>query len=157
MNDLEQPDVTYLYLEGAEENEIGDKFLELMERYKEDELRRAVNLVGPHRDEFLFELNNVNLREFGSQGQHKTFQTVLRFAEFFYIKEISGNTPIFLLDDVFGELDAERAYKVSEYLSTIGGQAVITLTDFGNFSFLKTGEKDTIINIGNNCEINYAS
>jgi DNA replication and repair protein RecF len=83
-----------------------------------EELRRASNLIGPHRDDFIFEINNppagkadMNLRTYGSQGQHKTFQVVLRFAEFFYLKEITGRKPIFLLDDVFGELDAKRSVK----------------------------------------------
>ncbi len=156
MGEDETPEITYVYLDGNPEENIGNKFSEMLDDSREHEVRRATNLVGPHRDEFVFEIDNMNLREFGSQGQHKTFQTVLRFAEFFYIKDISGNIPIFLLDDVFGELDAQRAYKVSEYLGTIGGQAFITLTDFGNFSFLKTGEKDTIIKIGSNSEITYA-
>jgi len=89
-----------------------------------------------------------NLKTFGSQGQNKTFQTALRFAEFFYLKDTSGKTPIFLLDDVFGELDAYRAGKISEYLKEVG-QAFITLTDFANFSFLKKDEKDLIIKLDN--------
>jgi len=59
---------------------------------------------------------------------------VLRFAEFFYLKDKTGNIPLFLLDDVFGELDAGRAAAISNYLSTVG-QAFYTLTDFVNTSF----------------------
>jgi recombinational DNA repair ATPase RecF len=61
-----------------------------------------------------------------------------------------------LLDDVFGELDAQRANKVSEYLSEIGGQAFITLTDFGNFSFLKAGKGDSVIKLSEEGKIAYA-
>ena len=86
----------------------------------------------------------MNLKTYGSQGQHKTFQAVLRFAEFCYLKEVTGRSPLFLLDDVFGELDANRASKISEYLGEVG-QAFITLTDFGNFSFLKTDPEDKVI------------
>lgn len=70
------------------------------------------------------------------------------------MKERTGKTPIFLLDDVFGELDKERSQKISEYLKNIG-QAFITLTDFSNFSFLKRENKDFLISI-NNGEIAYA-
>ena len=102
------PEYHYSYLEDYSGADIKDRYSELLSERKEDELRRATNLVGPHRDDFIFEINNVNLRTFGSQGQHKTFQVVLRFAEFFYLKEITGKTPLFLLDDVFGELDAKE-------------------------------------------------
>ncbi len=112
------------------------------------------NLVGPHRDEFIFEINGLNLRSFGSQGQHKTFQVVLRFAQFFYLKKITGKTPIFLLDDVFGELDKKRSVKISEYLRQVG-QAFITLTDFANFSFLKKTDGDLLLQI-NNGKVLYA-
>ncbi|MBP1683674.1 MAG: recF [Ignavibacteriaceae bacterium] len=88
-------------------------------------------------------------------GQHKTFQTVLRFAEFFYLKDKTGTLPIFLLDDVFGELDAERAAAISNYLSTVG-QAIFTLTDFGNISFLKKGKEDRVINISAEGSVAYA-
>jgi DNA replication and repair protein RecF len=71
---------------------------------------------------------------------------VLRFAEFFYLKEVTGKTPIFLLDDVFGELDLNRSYKLSNYLREVG-QAFITLTDFTNFSFLKRNENDFILKL----------
>lgn len=80
---------------------------------------------------------------------------MLRFAEFFYLKDKTGNIPLFLLDDVFGELDAERAAAISNYLSTVG-QAFITLTDFGNTSFLKMGGEDKVIKISEGSNITYA-
>ena len=97
----------------------------------------------------------MSLKSYGSQGQHKTFQTILRFAEYFYLKDKIGISPLFLLDDVFGELDAERAAEISSYLSGVG-QAFITLTDFGNFSFLKAGKNDKVIKINTEGQINYA-
>jgi recombinational DNA repair ATPase RecF len=59
------------------------------------------------------------------------------------------------LDDVFGELDAERAAAISAYLSSVG-QAFITLTDFGNFSFLKAGNNDRIIKLTTDSKVIYA-
>lgn len=144
----ENPSIQYYFLDGCREDEVVNKFQSLIKDKRSEEIRRAVNLVGPHRDDFIFTINDINLRTYGSQGQHKTFQTALRFAEFFYLKDTSGKTPIFLLDDVFGELDAHRAGKISEYLKEVG-QAFITLTDFADFSFLKKDEKDLIIKIDN--------
>jgi DNA replication and repair protein RecF len=142
----EIPGIYYSFLENYEGSETKHRFEEVIEERKDDEMRRASNLVGPHRDDYIFEINNVNLRTYGSQGQHKTYQVVLRFAEFFYLKEITGKTPIFLLDDVFGELDTNRSIKISEYLREVG-QAFITLTDFSNLSFLKIKEEDMLFRI----------
>jgi len=147
MNDEEQPGIEYYYLDGSDQKSIKEKFTNLIKEKREEELRRATNLVGPHRDDFIFYFNDKNLRTYGSQGQHKTFQTVLRFAEFFYLKDVTGKTPIFLLDDVFGELDASRANKISDYLKNIG-QTFVTLTDFGNFQFLKKDNDDRLIKLG---------
>ena len=148
IDEIEKPSITYNFLEVGEGVEIKNIFESLIKEKKEEEIRRGVNLVGPHRDDFVFKINEINLRTYGSQGQHKTFQTALRFAEFFYLKDTTGKTPIFLLDDVFGELDAYRAGKISECLKEVG-QAFITLTDFADFSFLKKDDKDLIIKLEN--------
>ena len=142
----EIPGVTYSFLDNYDGEEIKSRFTDLLEERKEEEIRRATNLVGPHRDDYLFEVNGINLRTYGSQGQHKTFQVVLRFAEFFYLKEITGKTPLFLLDDVFGELDTNRSIKISEYLREVG-QAFITLTDFSNLSFLSIRGEDSVFKL----------
>ena len=143
-----------MFLNNTEANDIKVEFARIIKEKKEEEIRRAVNLVGPHKDDFVFSINNINLRTYGSQGQHKTFQTALRFAEFFYLKDATNKIPIFLLDDVFGELDAYRAGKISKYLKEVG-QAFITLTDFADFSFLAKEEKDLIIKLENG-NITYA-
>lgn len=154
MSKDEVPGVNYSFLDNYLETNIEEEFTNQMKIKREEELRRATNLVGPHRDDFIFEINGLNLKAFGSQGQHKTFQVVLRFAQFFYLQQITGKTPIFLLDDVFGELDTKRSVKISEYLREVG-QAFVTLTDFANVSFLKRTEKDLLLHI-NNGEIKYA-
>lgn len=146
MDNNEIPGIKYIFLEDGGEENIQDKFRELLNEKKEEEFRRATNLVGPHRDDFIFEINSLNLRTYGSQGQNKTFQVALRFAEFFYLKEITGRTPIFLLDDVFGELDANRSTKISGYLRRVG-QAFITLTDLADFSFLRREKTDKVIRL----------
>ena len=142
----EIPGISYSFLDNYNENEIKARFVHLIEERKDDEMRRAANLVGPHRDDYILEINGINLRTYGSQGQHKTYQVVLRFAEFFYLKEITGKKPLFLLDDVFGELDTNRAIKISEYLRQVG-QAFITLTDFSNLSFLSIRDEDSVFRI----------
>jgi DNA replication and repair protein RecF len=151
----EKPKIRYYFLDGKSPNNSEESFTQILNQRIEDEIRRGSNLVGPHKDDFIFDINGISLKNYGSQGQHKTFQTVLRFAEFFYIKDKTGIPPLFLLDDVFGELDAERAAAISDYLSSVG-QAIITLTDFGNISFLKMGKEDRVINISADGSVTYA-
>jgi DNA replication and repair protein RecF len=143
MDKEELPEIQYFYLDGIENN-FETVFRDLLKEKIDEEIRRASNLVGPHRDEFIFKVNNSSLRTYGSQGQHKTFQVALRFAQFFYMKEKLGRTPIFLLDDVFGELDKKRSIKISEYLKKVG-QAFITITDFSNYSFLNKSANDLTV------------
>lgn len=146
MDSNEIPSIKYITL--TEEQDFDEKKVmeDLLKKNRQIEIRRSINLFGPHRDDFLFEINGINLKKFGSQGQNKTFQITLRFAEFFYLKEITDEVPIFLLDDVFSELDAFRAGRVSEFLKKVG-QAFITLTDFSNMNFLSKSDKDRIINL----------
>jgi DNA replication and repair protein RecF len=142
----EVPGFKYSFLDNYDGDNVKNEFEKLINLKRDEELRRSSNLVGPHRDDFLFEINDLNLKTFGSQGQHKTFQVVLRFAEFFYLKQIMGVVPLFLLDDIFGELDADRSQKISEYLRELG-QTFITMTDFTNISFMKRCENDNYINL----------
>ncbi len=148
MNSAEEPSIEYKFLKENSDKEIKKNFRKEIMSLQNQEIARAKNLVGPHRDEFLFKTNNLDLRKFGSQGQHKTFQIALRFGEFFFLKDTLGKTPVFLMDDVFGELDAYRAKKISKYMKKIG-QAFITLTDFSNFEHLTKSEDDLVINIEN--------
>ncbi len=154
MGESEVPNIIYQSLIENNALSIDEQFRQALQERKNDELRRASNLVGPHKDDFIFTINNFDLRKFGSQGQHKTFQIALRFGEFFYLKDTLGKTPIFLLDDVFGELDAFRAKKISEFLTDVG-QAVISMTDFSNFDGLTKSDADKVINVLNG-EITYA-
>jgi DNA replication and repair protein RecF len=103
-----------------------------------------MNLTGPHRDDFVFQVNEKNLKTYGSQGQHKTFQVALRFAQFYYLMDRTGVQPVFLLDDAYSELDKQRARHISEYLNDVG-QAFITMTDFSNYEYLVNQNSDQII------------
>ena len=154
LKDKENPGISYYFLDGYYGEMFENYFANLLEERQEEEIARSRNLVGPHKDDFIFEINNIKLKNFGSQGQHKTFQTILKFAEYFYLKDKAGNKPLFLLDDVFGELDAIRAASISNYLGLVG-QAFITLTDFGNLSFLKSDASDKLIRLTINGEVLY--
>ena len=102
------------------------------ERYFKGNLDRDIALQrttsGIHRDDFLFVINKKPLKKFGSQGQQKSFLISLKLAQFDYIKEHSGTTPILLLDDIFDKLDDLR---INQLLQMIRDQKFgqIFLTD----------------------------
>lgn len=103
-----------------------------MERLRHEEFRRGVSLAGPHRDDVQFVLSGRNVKEYASQGQHKTFLVALKLAEFFYLRERKLEDPLFLLDDVFSDLDAGRIQRILALVSGIG-QTILTTTDEAAF------------------------
>ncbi|KAA0990558.1 DNA replication/repair protein RecF [Dyadobacter aurulentus] len=82
---------------------------------------------GIHKDEYVFEIDEVTLKKFGSQGQQKSFLIALKLAQFELLKEEKGKTPILLLDDIFDKLDDRRIQKLIELIDTgFLGQVFIT-------------------------------
>ncbi len=126
---------------------IADRFRAELDACRTEERRTGTTLAGPHRDEVLFALNGLELRKFASQGQQKTFLVALKTAEFFYLKERCSETPLFLLDDVFSELDEERARKLLAFVSDLS-QTFITSTNPHYFdAVMRAPDRDRIFTI----------
>ncbi len=92
-----------------------------------DERRMGTTLVGPHRDEFRMMINELDLRRYASQGQHKTYLVAVKIGEFRYLLDRCGEPPVLLLDDIFSELDDVRSARLLLYVGTLS-QAFITTT-----------------------------
>ena len=107
---------------------VTEAFHGAISRLAKVEQARGSSLAGPHRDDIAFMLNSVPIREFASQGQHKTFLVALKIAEFHYMKDKLSETPAMLLDDVMTELDYTRASKATRAISELG-QSFVTTTD----------------------------
>lgn len=75
--------------------------------------------VGIHKDDLVLNIGEYPIRKLGSQGQKKTFLVALKLAQFDFIKEISGQKPILLLDDIFDKLDQHR---VEQIVTTVAGE-----------------------------------
>lgn len=87
---------------------------------------KGITSVGPHRDDFNVFINDIDVKTFGSQGQQRTAILTMKFSSLKIIKEITGEYPVLLLDDVLSELDLNRKKYI---LSTINGiQTIITCT-----------------------------
>lgn len=95
------------------------------------DLRRGSTTIGPQRDLFLFYLNRQELRKFGSKGEHKLALVALKFAEGRFLEEFLLEKPIYLLDDLFSELDIKRSTQIIESLQQ-GYQIFITSTDLAD-------------------------
>jgi DNA replication and repair protein RecF len=97
------------------------------------EVEQAVSLVGPHRDDFTFMLNDVDLNTYGSRGQQRLAVLALKLAEADWMRATIGELPVVLLDDVLSELDPQkRTYvlqRVAEPDPTHQRQVWITTTD----------------------------
>ena len=87
--------------------------------------------MGPHKDDFIFYINNKDVRKYGSQGQQRTAALSLKLAEIELVKQIIHDTPVLLLDDVLSELDSNRQ---NFLLNSIGDiQTIITCTGLDEF------------------------
>ena len=68
--------------------------------------------VGTHKDDLVFLIDGFPIKKFGSQGQQKSFLIALKLAQFDFIKQQSGVSPILLLDDIFDKLDENRVAQI---------------------------------------------
>lgn len=112
---------------------IAAEFKKQLEDLRPQEVRRGVSLLGPHRDDLLFQLGDLPLSAYGSRGQQRTAVLALKLAEVDLMTAETGDTPILLLDDILSELDASRR---GYLLNTIGSQqyqALITTADLSGF------------------------
>ncbi|MFV0521198.1 MAG: DNA replication/repair protein RecF [Mangrovibacterium sp.] len=89
--------------------------------------------AGIHRDDIEFKLDSYPLKKLGSQGQKKTYLVAMKLAQFDFVKEMSGVTPILLLDDIFDKLDSNRVEQIMTLVAQKHfGQIFITDTNREN-------------------------
>ena len=102
---------------------------ELLHQSLSHDLRLQRTTYGIHRDDLELSINGISLRQFGSQGQKKSFLFALKLAQYDYLSKIQGHLPILLLDDVFEKLDQSRMEALLSIISREGfGQVILTDT-----------------------------
>ncbi len=107
-------------------------FLDKIQRRRIAEQSHGTTLVGPHRDEVEFTINQTPARSYGSQGQQRTLVLALKLAELKLIEEVVGEPPLLLLDDVLAELDLSRQNQLLDAIQD-RFQTLITTTHLGAF------------------------
>lgn len=100
-------------------------FDELSANYDRD-IRLGFTASGPHRDDMNIEINGLDAKNFASQGQTRTAALSIKLAEVEIFKELSGEYPVLILDDVMSELDLPRRKKLLQ--RTEGLQVILTCT-----------------------------
>ena len=96
---------------------------------REREERLGQTLVGPHRDEPLFLIDDRALKTYGSQGQQRSFVLAFKTAQLLDLEDFIGAPAVFLLDDMTSELDRHRQGHFFRFLLARKGQIILTTTE----------------------------
>lgn len=114
------------------EPNIDDIFFEdELSKAKEKDKKLCQTSVGPHRDDLLFSIGDVDIRKYGSQGQQRTSALSLKLSEIELVRKSISDTPVLLLDDVLSELDSSRQNYLLNNISDT--QTIITCTGLDEF------------------------
>ncbi|MCL2605761.1 MAG: DNA replication and repair protein RecF [Coriobacteriia bacterium] len=122
--------LSYLSSWGQEKNK--ESFRATLEAFKEDEIARRQSLVGPHRDDIVFEVEGKAARNFASQGQQRSIALAWKLGQLAVIEELCQKKPLLLLDDVMSEFDQQRRRLLAEMVGKTA-QTVITTANLDYF------------------------
>lgn len=112
-------------------NTVAENFEKELKNSLDKDLKFCSTHVGPHRDDLCFTNQDMDLRKYGSQGQQRTCALALKLAEIEIVKQMTGDFPVLLLDDVLSELDRSRQNYLLDSIHDI--QTIITCTGLEEF------------------------
>lgn len=120
----------------------GEDLKASMLQARERELRTRQAVVGPHRDDLDLRIHGMPAAQFASEGQQRTLALALKLAQGELLARRGGKTPIYLLDDIFGELDRARRNALMQYLPPTAQKWITTtnidwLDDFPELAALR--------------------
>lgn len=124
---------TSIDLDDISYEKLKEKMKEKFSSSLSQELKLKTTLIGPHRDDLEFYLDDLNLKIYGSQGQQRMAIISLKLSEINIFKNYTKYNPILLLDDVFSELDDNKKNNLLKYLDN-NIQVIITATDLNNIN-----------------------
>ena len=122
-----------VYGKGETREEMTARYLKILEESLETDRRLGFTGKGVHRDDLTVMINSYSARSFASQGQQRSAVLALKLAEGEISREMTGQEPVYLLDDVLSELDEERRRYITGGLK--GKQVILSGTDRELFSF----------------------
>ena len=139
---------TSFNIHSFDDNKIKKEYLSKINKNFKLELIQGVTLIGPHRDDFFFNLDGLDMKNYASQGQQRLAIIALKISEIYLFKEEKGEYPVLLLDDIFSEIDIRKRNKIIKYLLK-DIQSIITTTDINDIDD-ELLENATIFKINNN-------
>ncbi len=137
-----------LGIEMFDSKKIEDLFKMKLKKNLNVELMQGMTLIGPHRDDFSFVLNDKDMRIYASQGQQRMAIISLKIAEIYLFKKTLGEYPVLLLDDIFSEIDSKKRNKIVKFLKN-DIQTIITTTDINDINEDLLG-KSVVYSVKNN-------
>jgi DNA replication and repair protein RecF len=124
--------------ESEDKESIAKIYFEKMKKNRPNDLYLKNTTSGPHRDDIEILINGISARKYGSQGQQRSASLSLKLSEAEIIKDLKGEHPIILLDDVMSELDSTRQNYILNKMT--GKQVFITCCEKETISKLCTGK-----------------
>lgn len=100
-------------------------------RCREKDIQMKSTSIGPHRDDISFYIKDMDVRKYGSQGQQRSCALSLKLSEIELVKQMTGDMPVLLLDDVLSEIDSNRQNHLLDSLHHV--QTVMTCTGLDEF------------------------
>ncbi len=128
---FDDPDIALSAEIHSDVAENKNTYLEKLGKLTKRDVYLGRTTYGPHKDKISFIFNGKNIKQFGSQGEHKLALLLIKLAEVQLIKEETNRDPIILLDDLFAKLDDVRS-KQAIAMTGKNLQTIITTTDLKN-------------------------
>lgn len=117
--------------------ENAEEYVNILKNSRFDDMKTFTTSKGPHRDDLSIKIDGISARSYGSQGQKKSAAISLKLSESEVISNITGKTPVALLDDVMSELDTVRQSYILNHIKD--RQVFITCCDVADINSLKSG------------------
>ena len=108
-------------------SDLAPEYLKMLENARNDDIKLGFTTKGIHRDDLCGTINGISIREYASQGQHRSTALVLKLSQAYILTEETDDPPVILLDDVMSELDRSRQEFVINKISDM--QVFITCCD----------------------------
>jgi len=118
--------------EDSRVEETAEVFTKALQAAREKEMAQGMSLVGPHRDDLRFFVDEMDAGVYASRGQQRTVALSLKLAEARFMLDTTKEHPVLLLDDVLSELDARRRHHLLDSAAR-HEQVIITTTDLDRF------------------------
>ena len=122
----------------GEREEVAGRLREQLLAHRREDRAAGFTTAGVHREDLVAEIDGLSARTYGSQGQQRSVVLALKLAEAALLREVTGERPVALLDDVMSELDVSRQDYILNRLS--GWQVFITCCDPGAVLRLTGGQ-----------------